>query len=160
MKSITVVAGSGEKKLVRLSNDEEFSALLRSLQAINLRNEKDGSYIFGFQSLQKDETYTVGDLNVGHNNADQPPATPPDKILHSSTEAALQKLPPCPPRNGIRLADVQLDRTEVVNNIRERANPIVIIRSPPATGKTSLLDLTETALTSNKLGIKKPSDST
>lgn len=42
-----------------------------------------------------------------------------------------------------------IDGSELVSHIWKGANPIVILRSPPATGKTSLLDLTETALTAN-----------
>ena len=151
-KSITVVASDGEKMPMALSNDTEFSALLQSLQAVNLKNETNGEYIFGFQSLEHGQTYTAGKRNVGY--ADQPLATPPDKVIRGVPEEALQGLPPSPPRNGVRLANVQLDRIELVNKIRKRANPIIIIRSPPATGKTSLLDLTEMALTSNTSGFK------
>jgi len=52
--------------------------------------------------------------------------------------------PPSPPRNGVNNAVVKIPRQELVKKIL--SNRIVVIRSPPATGKTSLLDLTEAAL--------------
>ncbi len=70
-----------------------------------------------------------------------PPSTPTNRTI-SSLEA-LPRLPDSPPRNGIYRAGFLLLREELVSKIIERAKPIMIIHSAPATGKTSLLDLTQ-----------------
>lgn len=72
----------------------------------------------------------------------------PDVSSVRSTEKPLS-----PPRNGIRTAAVKLAREPLVRRIIE-SRKIMIIRSPPATGKTSLLDLTKEALTARSGNVK------
>jgi len=85
---------------------------------------------------------TLGQYNASAATSD--PTTPTDRGINSSSSS--YSFPHSPPRNGIWRAAVKLDRSRFVSFITSNANPIVIIRSPPATGKTSLLDLTEAFL--------------
>lgn len=68
-----------------------------------------------------------------------PPKTPANKSTTTTK-------PPYPPRNGISRAAVRLPRQVLIEKIVDEKRPILIIQSPPATGKTSLLDLTQEAL--------------
>ena len=56
------------------------------------------------------------------------------------------QLPRQPPRNGI--GEIHLQRSSLVSTILKKAihTPIVVLRSPPATGKTSLLDLIQVTI--------------
>jgi hypothetical protein len=48
------------------------------------------------------------------------------------------------------MADFELARTELISQMLGLANRKVMLRSPPATGKSSLLDLTEKTQTKNQ----------
>lgn len=77
-----------------------------------------------------------------------PPKTPVPPI---------QPVTESPPRNGVKRAPVKLERKNLVATILAQAlaKSICIIRSPPATGKTSLLDLTEETLKRDDVNVVK-----
>eukprot|EP00529_Nitzschia_sp_RCC80_P012126 CAMPEP_0113462804 /NCGR_PEP_ID=MMETSP0014_2-20120614/12302_1 /TAXON_ID=2857 /ORGANISM="Nitzschia sp." /LENGTH=566 /DNA_ID=CAMNT_0000354721 /DNA_START=90 /DNA_END=1790 /DNA_ORIENTATION=+ /assembly_acc=CAM_ASM_000159 len=142
MKIITVVGNNGETLKCRISSTEEFSDLLSYFQALSLKDDE-GALVFGFPSLENGRTYTPQQARGGL-VAPYPPSTPENKS--PSTPSSMTDLPASPPRNGIFSAEFVLAREDLVSRIMARARKIAIIRSPPATGKTSLLDLIEKSL--------------
>ena len=141
-KIITVVCGSNDTRDFAISNETEFQSLLGLFQAVGLEDTDNGLTVLGYKSLDPGKRYTATTTTASY-PAPVSPFTPPSQIIRSApttpTLALLQRLPRSPPRNGI--GEVQLQRNSLVGTILENANPIVVVRSPPATGKTSLLDL-------------------
>ena len=141
-KTINIVTNTGVKKNCVLSNEEGFSRLLSSFQAVSMKDDNTGIEIWDFESLENGKSYTLQAREQFA--ALYPPSTPTN--VSPSTPKSLPELPPSPPRNGIERAEFVLARENLVSTIIARARPIAIIRSPPATGKTSMLDLVEKSL--------------
>ncbi|CAB9501593.1 expressed unknown protein [Seminavis robusta] len=132
-KAVTTVDENGEKEKYIVSSQDEFLHLFEKL----VLKDEDGYRIGGYLSLKDGQTYYVASVP-----AEYPPLSP----------AALRgpmitpRFPPSPPRDGITNAPFTLFRHEFVTRVLDFAKKTVILRSPPATGKTSLIDLTEKKL--------------
>jgi len=146
-KIITVVgAGDGDgdnkKRTFALTKEADYKEILSDFNVLGLKDD-DGVEIIAFETLESGQSYTLGEQRQ-QVLATYPPITLPNRSPR--TPAGLPRLPPSPPRNGIANAVFVLAREHLVSDIIDGDRPIVVIRSAPATGKTSLLDLTEKAL--------------
>jgi hypothetical protein len=136
-KVVTTVDADGEKEKYMVANQDEFLHLFENLV---LKNE-DGCRVGGYQSLEDGQIYSVANMPKPTPAKDCPPLSP---VALSTPQTP--RLPPSPPRDGIGMAPFTLLRDALVSRILVLAKRTVILRSPPATGKTSLIDLTEKRL--------------
>ena len=131
-KNVYIVADNGSEAIneVEVANDIEFDRMLKRFRGVSLRHRDTGREIFGHESLQPDEVYMVV---KEHEQAPYPHGDP---------------RPRSPPRDGIETAStgVVLSRTALVSSVIDENHRVVIVHSSPATGKTSLLDLTARTL--------------
>lgn len=124
-----------------LANETGLLTLPAKLDALGLEDKRGILYV-NFEGIENGRCYTLKRQQM--HLADCPPASPPNRPICNAED--IPQLPPPPPRNGILRAQIQLARQALVLQVILKANPVAIVRSPPGTGKTSLLDLTGKAL--------------
>jgi len=127
MKTISFVVGDGETQRVALADNGCLSFLLSNFNALGLEDEQQGVLYLGFETLEDGQSYTMKPRPIQQTQQTA-------KRIIGSAEGC-PALPPSPPRNGISRAETKLARRELVSRIITKSNPIMIIRSPPATGK-------------------------